>query len=340
MADDALHGSAPALRRDIVVIGASAGGVQVLLDLAAHLPAQFPAPILVVLHVGAHRSVLPELMNARDGNRALHPADGAALQPGMIYVAPPDQHMLVDEDRIRLYHGPKENHARPAIDPLFRTAALAYGPRVIGVVLSGRLDDGTAGLQAIKQCGGLAVIQDPVDAEHPDMPASALAHVSIDRCVAASQLTPTLVALVGTPVVPGMHAGAPEDPTREHLLREQAVSTGAGDPMEHLNAIGDQSRFSCPECAGVLWEIHGSRPPRYRCHTGHAFTLRSLAYTQDQRTDDALWSAMRALQEREALQRTLLDAGDAGGPGADGLATAVVRTHEHARQLRRMIESD
>jgi two-component system, chemotaxis family, protein-glutamate methylesterase/glutaminase len=342
MPDDAPHGSASPLRRDIVVIGASAGGVQVLLDLAAQLPEQFPAPILVVLHVGAHRSVLPELMNARDGNRALHPADGAALQPGMIYVAPPDQHMLVDEHRIRLYHGPKENHARPAIDPLFRTAALAHGPRVIGVVLSGRLDDGTAGLQAIKHCGGLAVIQDPVDAEHPDMPASALAHVRIDRCIAASQLAPTLEALVGTPVAPDVPASVSEDPAREHLLREQAVSAGAGDPMEHLNAIGHRSRFSCPECAGVLWEIDGSRPRRYRCHTGHSFTLRSLAYTQDQRTDDALWSAMRALQEREALQRSLADAAerDNGGRAGEALATAAGRTHEHARQLRRMIQSD
>lgn len=322
-------------RRDIIVIGASAGGVPVLLDFAAALPAAFPAAVLVVLHVGAHRSLLPELMSSRGGNRAMHPDDGQLLQHGTIHVAPPDHHMLVEEGLIRLQRGPKENHARPAIDPLFRSAALAHGPRVVGVVLSGRLDDGTAGLQAIKHCGGLAVVQDPADAQQPEMPVSALAHVEVDYCVPAAQLVQTLSALVDLPVT------TPTPPAPVELVCEQAITRGAGNPMEHLNAIGHTSRFTCPECAGVLWQLDGTRPRRYRCHTGHGFTLRTLAYSQDLSTDDALWTAMRALQEREALQRVMVETGDSDGRGTRGvqLAGHADRTGAQAEQLRQMLQA-
>jgi two-component system, chemotaxis family, protein-glutamate methylesterase/glutaminase len=335
MTSDAMRDPAPAHPRDLVVIGASAGGVRVLLDLAAALPADFAACVLVVLHVGAHRSVLPELMGARGALPARHPLDGEALQRGMIFIAPPDQHMLIDGERIRLTRGPKENHARPAIDPLFRTAALAHGARVIGVVLSGRLDDGTAGLQSIKQCGGLAVVQDPLDAEQPEMPGSANTHVDVDACVPAAQLAQTLVSLVDAPFIASPQAA----PSR--IVLDQAVSVGRGDPMEHLQALGQPSRFSCPECAGVLWELDGTRPRRYRCHTGHGFTLRSLAYTQKVGTDEALWGAMRALQEREAVLRTLeqADEADADGRVGEALIDEANRTGENAERLRKMIVS-
>jgi two-component system chemotaxis response regulator CheB len=188
--------------RDLVVIGASAGAVPVLLELAKRLPADFPAAVLVVLHVGTHRSLLPDLLKGCGALQARHAADGQALQAGTIEVAPPDQHMLVEGDRIRLQHGPKEHHARPAIDPLFRSAALAQGPHVIGVLLSGCLDDGTAGLRAIKQCGGMAVVQDPDDAEQPEMPRSAMAHVDVDCCMPGSELADILMRLVARPLVP------------------------------------------------------------------------------------------------------------------------------------------
>lgn len=293
---------AAALRRDVVVIGASAGGFSVLLELVAGLPANFPASVLVVLHVGSHPSVLPELFNKRGLLPAIHPRSGQVLRPGTIYVAPPDHHMLVEDDAICLTRGAKEHHARPAIDPLFRSAAIACGARVIGVVLSGRLDDGTAGVQAIKQCGGLVVVQDPADAEQASMPASACAHVAVDRCVPRAVLADTLIAMVGLPVPP--HA------VPNRLVCEQRISTGTSgeDPMEDLNAIGKPSTFACPDCSGVLWEISGSHPLRYRCHTGHGYSLRSLAHTQCTNTDKALWSAFRALQEREELLRALATA--------------------------------
>lgn len=188
--------SRPTSPRDLVVIGASAGAVPVLLDLATRLPADFPAAVLVVLHVGAHRSVLPDLLKGCGALAARHAVDGETLQAGTIEIAPPDQHMLVEGDRIRLQHGPKENHARPAIDPLFRSAAHAQGAHVIGVLLSGCLDDGTAGLRAIQQCGGVTVVQDPADAVHPEMPRSALAHVDVDYCVSGADLADTLLRLV------------------------------------------------------------------------------------------------------------------------------------------------
>jgi two-component system, chemotaxis family, protein-glutamate methylesterase/glutaminase len=333
--DDAARADAPA--RDLVVIGASAGGVSVLLDLAAALPADFPACVLVALHVGAHRSLLPELMGARGPLRAVHPHDGQALQRGTIFIAPPDHHMLVEDGRIRLNRGPRENHARPAIDPLFRTAALSHGQRVIGVVLSGRLDDGTAGLQAIKRCGGLAVVQDPRDAEYSDMPRSACDHVDVDICVPATRLAGCLLDCVRAPTT----SNAPRAP--DDIVTDQAISAGTGDPMDNLNAIGHPSRFACPECSGVLWEIDGSSPRRYRCHTGHGFTLRALAKTQDAATEDALWGAMRALQEREALLREMAKDADPAGRGDDGredLVETAERVARHGEQLRDMITSD
>ena len=187
------------VRRDLIVVGASAGGVSALLALCAQLPADLPAAVLIVLHIGTHTSVLPALLTSRGNDRAVHAEHGQRIEPGTLYLAPPDHHMLVEDGRIRLTRGPKEHHTRPAIDPLFRTAALDYGPRTIGVVLTGRLDDGTAGLQAIKDRGGLAVVQDPADAEHPSMPRSALQSVRVDGCVPLAELGQTLARWLQAP---------------------------------------------------------------------------------------------------------------------------------------------
>lgn len=282
-------------RRDIIVIGASSGGVRLLLDMAAALPVPVPASILLVQHIGTHESVLPELLMRHGRNPAMHARSGFAIEPGRIYVAPPDHHMLVAGNEIRLTREAKENHTRPAIDPLFRSAAVSMGPRVIGVVLSGRLDDGTAGLQAIKACGGLAVVQEPADAEAPDMPASASANVAVDHYVTSATLAGTLMRLTNEP------AGLPRVAAPPELMHEFQLSMGEGNAMEQLDAIGRPSKIVCPDCNGVLWEINDSHPPRYRCHTGHAYTQRTLEHTQGTRTDEALWNALRALQEREAL---------------------------------------
>jgi two-component system, chemotaxis family, protein-glutamate methylesterase/glutaminase len=305
------------ISQQAVFIGASAGGVYAMLDLVAELPGGFPAPVFFVQHIGTHRSQLASLLSERGPNRAVDAKEGEVPAAGTIYIAPPDHHMLLEGGVIRLSRGPKEHHARPAIDPLFRSAALDCGPRAVGVVLTGRLDDGSAGLRAIKDCGGIAVVQDPADAHEPSMPQSAMAAVQVDHVVALREMGRLLLELAQ----PRADLPAVEPPS--DLRREYAAARG-DHAVENLKAIAEPSMFSCPDCGGVLFELNHKQPVRYRCHTGHAFSLRSLAATQEQVTDAALWSGLRTLQEKEALLRRLarVQARDGIGDAADLLREA------------------
>jgi two-component system chemotaxis response regulator CheB len=318
--------------RHVVVVGASAGGVRALLRLAAQLPAGFPAPVCTVLHVGSHASRLPELLSAAGANPAVHARSGERLQPGRIHVAPPDHHLLLQGDVMRLTRGPREHHTRPAIDPLFRSTALSAGPRAVGVLLTGSLDDGVAGLQAIKQCGGQVVVQDPHDAQEPGMPLAALRAVHADHCVSLPAMGELLVRLVTQPVA----AGPLRAPAR--LEREHAAGLTGKDSIDDLRAVSAPSTLACPDCGGVLWEIEGAAPPRYRCHTGHAYSLFSLGDAQAQATEQALWAAIRALHERELLLRKVADvdrsAGDEQHAGrATEEADSVARQMQVLREL-------
>ena len=312
----------------IIAIGASAGGVEAMLRLAPQLPAGFPAPILLVVHIGAHPSLMPELLNARGPNRAVFARTGAVPAAGTIYVAPPDEHLLLENGTIRLSRGPKEHHTRPAIDPLFRSMALDAGPRAIGVVLTGLLDDGCAGMQAIKACGGTTVVQDPADAAEPSMPRAALECVDVDHVVRLDGLAALLSGLAEMPVkaakpaaVATVAATAIAD-APDRLRVEHAITLGNAH-MRELATIGTPSAFTCPDCGGALFEIHQSSPPRFLCHTGHAFSLRSLALTHEAITDHALWSGLRALQEKEAVLRRLAHArGHEAASAAAALAEA------------------
>ncbi len=282
----------------VIVIGASAGGVSALSTLVSQLPSTFPAPILVVLHVGSHRSILPEILSARGPLPAAHAKHEEALVAGRVYVAPPNRHLLIENGHVRLTKGPKEHFTRPAIDPLFVSAALTYGPAAVGVILTGTMDDGTAGLQAIKACGGLAVVQDPQDALEPSMPCSALKHVQIDHCGPIDGMADVLGALIVS-----TSEMSPEKPP--HLLHEQALALAQGDPMEHLSAIASPSTFVCPDCSGSLWQLDKTSPIRSRCHTGHAYTLKTLQHALKETADQALWKAVRALQEQSILLGTV-----------------------------------
>jgi two-component system chemotaxis response regulator CheB len=322
---------------DLVVIGASVGGVPALRRLVAELPEGLPAALCVVQHVGARPSLLPELLTAVGPLPALHPEDGQRLQHGHVYVAPPDHHLLVDGPLLRLSRGPREHHTRPAVDPLFRSAALSYGPRAIGVLLTGALDDGSAGMAAIQACGGLTVVQDPADAEDPSMPAAALQAVRVDHCVPLSRLAPLLAELVATPA-----PAASEPPPQRLVIEHLAATHGGMRNMDELSKIGRPSTLVCPDCHGTLWELKGNGPLRYRCHTGHAFSLRSLAAQQSQATEEALWSALRALQEKELLLHKVADlermAGDeTRAQQATAQATEVAM---HLRALRRLVEHE
>lgn len=310
----------------LVVIGASAGGVHALLEIAQKLPASFPAPVCVVQHIGGNPSLLPELMRFRGPNHAMHPEDGQLLTPGTLHVAPPDMHMLVDGERLRLKRGPKENHARPAIDPLFRSAAHSMGPGVIGVILTGQMDDGTVGLKAVKDCGGIAVVQDPADAAEPEMPRSALRHVEVDHCVPLAQIAGLLASLVGS------REPRARPPVPQEVVREVAINMGDGN-VEDLENIATPSTLTCPDCHGSLWEMKKARPLRYRCHTGHAFSSLSLARAQKDSAEESLWNTIRALREREMLLRRM--AGISAAVGDEGQAAAgMAQAEKLAQQVR------
>lgn len=317
----------------LVVLGASAGGVSALMHLVQTLPAGFPAPLCIVLHVGANHSVLPELLAAKGPHPAVHARDRQLLTPGVIHIAPPDHHMLVEGRFLRLTRGPRENHTRPAVDPLFRSAALAWGPRVIGVILTGQLDDGTAGLAAIKKCGGTAVVQDPATAEEPSMPQNALAYVDVDYIVALDDMPALLSRLVKQP-------SSPEVPPPDAVQREVAINRGE-DLVDNLGRIAEPAGIACPDCGGGLWEVKASEQLRYRCHTGHAFGARALERAQAEAGEEALRGSVRALQERELLLRRMASVADAtGDTGQAGAARRQAdRLQAQVRELRNFASS-
>ena len=318
--------------KQVVVIGASAGGVKALTALVRDLPPDFPAALLVVLHIGAHRSVLPQILARAGSLPALHAEDDETMEPATIYVAPPDHHLLVVDGKMRLSRSAKEHHSRPAIDPLFRSAALAYGSGAIGVVLTGRLDDGTAGLQAIKAYGGAAIVQDPADAEVPDMPESALRYVDVDHCAPLADLAGLLVRL--TKQEPGA-APDPESPVPAH---EQAILLAEEHSMEHLAEIAVPSTFVCPDCHGGLWEIVDAQPRRFRCHTGHAFTIRTLQESLATTSEESLWNARRALQERLFVLREMGKSEPAEAPSRATIEGAASAIESQLQELERLME--
>jgi two-component system chemotaxis response regulator CheB len=275
------------MNHDVVAIGASAGGLDVLRAMVEELPASLPASVFVVTHTPAtYPSPLPELLSRRGGLPASHPLHGERIVPGRIYVAAPDNHLLVRPGSMEVVRGAKENGHRPAVDALFRTASAAYGPRVIGVVLSGHQDCGTAGMASIKARGGISVIQAPGSALVPEMPQSVLARVPVDHVVEPRELPGLLVRLVATP------AGAE---TRPEAFVQQLEGDVLGMPAELV----------CPLCQGVLTEAQPGVFEHFRCHVGHAFSLDSLVREQGEEMERALWAAVRSLEEGAALSRRL-----------------------------------
>jgi two-component system, chemotaxis family, protein-glutamate methylesterase/glutaminase len=287
---------------DIIVIGASAGGVEALSQLVRGLPGDLAAAVFVVLHVPAHgTSVLPSILSRNGPLPARHPDDGEPIEHGKIYVAPPDSHLLIRRGQVRLSRGPRENGHRPSVDPLFRTAARSYGRRVVGVVLSGSLDDGTAGLSAVKQRGGKAIVQDPDDALYPGMPRSALESVDVDHRLPVSQIAPILVGLADEPVEEGA------EPVPDDMDIESEMAAFELDALQNDQRPGTPSAFACPDCAGVLWELQDGELIRFRCRVGHAWTANSLLAQQSEGIETALWTALRALEERAALSNRIAE---------------------------------
>lgn len=284
----------------IIVIGASAGGMAALKQLVAQLPQDFPAPIFIVHHMSANTTgeVLVKVLNESGNLKCVHAHDNQAFKSGTIYLAPSDQHMMIAKGKILVTKGARENRSRPAIDPLFRSAAVAYGNRVIGIILTGYLDDGTSGMMAIKRCGGVCVAQDPEDASYPDMPQSVIVNVGADYCLPIAEMGALLANLVSRELP--KNEPAPDDIVIEAKIAQRVLSD-----LPSVEALGDQVPFNCPDCGGVLWQIKKGKLIRYRCHTGHAFTSSVLLAQQTVKIEETLWVALRMFEERQNLLVTM-----------------------------------
>ena len=287
----------------IIVIGASAGGFEAFKQVISGLPADFAAPIFIVWHMSPDvKGILPHVLNRQNTIPATQAVNDEIIRQRHIYVAPPDYHLLIERDRIRITHGPKENRFRPAVDPLFRSAAYHYGNRVIGIVLSGALGDGTAGLWTVKDFGGTTIVQDPREAEVPSMPESALRQVQIDHCVSISELPQLLVNLCSQPLPPKKDAMDPEKVKKEIDI---AAEENALD--KNSLSMGQLSPYTCPECHGVLTRLQDANLVRYRCHTGHAYSVDALLASITEKVEDSLYSAIRGMDESIILLNHLGD---------------------------------
>lgn len=284
--------------RNIIVIGASAGGFDALKTLVKDLPPDLLASIFVVWHMSPDvTGILPQVLERNGALPAKNAEDGEKIRPNQIYVAPPDHHLLVVNSHVRVTRGPKENRFRPAVDPLFRSAAYSYGARVIGVILTGALDDGTSGLWAVKHHGGVAVVQDPSDAEIPSMPLNAMREVEIDHIVPVSEMADLLVRLSREPLADSSEEVMEDDKQTAFEVGVAGEDKGTMDVMK----FGAPTPYTCPECHGVLFQLRDGNRPRYRCHTGHAFSSDSLLASVTESIEESLWSAIRCIEESVIL---------------------------------------
>jgi two-component system chemotaxis response regulator CheB len=311
---------------DIIVIGASAGGVEALPRLISALPADLPASVFVVLHIPPQGpNLLPQIIRRTASLKVAHGIDGEKFRKGRVYVAPPDFHMQLDGARVRLSRGPRENFHRPSIDALFRTAAVSYGRRVAGVILTGNLDDGTAGLHAVKRGGGIAIVQDPKEALVPAMPQSALRNVKVNHCLPLSKIGPLLLRLATTLDIAK---------TKGKAMEKRIISL-----KEMEKRYGLPTSFVCPECNGPLWETKPGASLQFRCHVGHAYSPDSLLADHADGLERALWSAVRTFDERSALLRRLQERkyhSESVGKNYEARA----KEHEkHANAIRKLLQT-
>ena len=318
--------------KDIVVVGASAGGIEALRVLVGKLPADLPASLFIVLHTSPDApSMLADILDRSGRLPALTPTNGERIRPGTIYVAPPDRHLLIEPNRVRVTRGPKENRFRPAIDPLFRSAAQTYGPRVVGIILTGYLDDGTAGLWTVKQLGGTAVVQDPADALVPYMPLNAVTHVKVDYCLPLEEIAPVLVRLTSEAVEEKGAYQVPKEVEIEVNIAKEQKALDAG-----VLQLGEPSNYACPECHGVLLQMREGTLFRFRCHTGHAYSIESLLTDITEKMDDALWNSIRAFEEGELFMRHMaqhLDHGE-NSQSAESILKRADETKRRANLMR------
>jgi two-component system chemotaxis response regulator CheB len=317
----------------VIAIGGSVGAIGAIQQLCQSLSPEAAAAICLVIHVGPMgRDHLADIFGHRCPIPFATAAEGEALKSGRAYVAPADRHLLILNGVIRLGRGPRENLARPALDPLFRSAGLSFGSRAIGVVLTGMLSDGAAGLSDLKRCGGVTVVQNPTDSEAPDMPLAALRASDVDYRVSLSDMGDLLMRLVGEPA--GAGASCPED-----IQFEVEIALGRPFGTHEAFQLGDPVPLSCPACGGVLSQIRRSSNLRFRCQVGHGFTAEALESQQEGSIDQALRVALRILEERALLTQKMAD--EARGRGrllsAQSFEQRTKESREHVETLREAI---
>ena len=325
---------------DIIVIGGSAGGIQALRELVSGLPPDLPATLFVVVHVQPYAvSRLPEILSRAGSLPATHASDGELVQRGRIYVAPPDRHLLVRQGRITLSRGPRENHSRPAIDPLFRSAARAYGSRVIGVVLSGALYDGSIGLLVVKTRGGIAIVQDPREAVIDSMPRSALKLVDADYVLAAADIASVLNEwVVRSSLEQGGEPVTDRDERLQSVMKQDFVEQAQDGRVEETTV------YTCPECGGVLWQDGAGSQVAFHCHVGHAYAPEILLSQKSEEFESALWASLRLLKEKATLTRQLATRARAGGNGgseeiANRIEEQAELDEQYARTIQELLEA-
>lgn len=308
----------------MIGVGASAGGLDALINIVRALPADLPAAICMVLHVPATgRSLLAGILGRYTDLDVRVPKDGEMLQPGRVYVAPPDRHLTVSGGRVELGRGPKENGVRPAVDPMLRSLAASYGSGAVAVILSGALGDGSLGATAVKQAGGIVIVQDPDDATVPSMPESAIRAVGdVDALLTAPEIGPALERLT---------AGGPE------LGEELAMNPGDALAESPERPVGPPSAFTCPECSGPLWEVSEGEIVNYRCRVGHAYSEDSMMIEQGSAVEAALWSALEALEERAEFLRRMARRHELRPQLHDRYAGAAADARDRADLIRRAL---
>jgi two-component system chemotaxis response regulator CheB len=318
--------------RDLVVVGASAGGLPALRTILGDLPAELPMAVLVVVHSSPDSpGGLAGVLDRHSTYPVTFARDGAEIAYGHVYVAPPDFHLTTDDGRLAVRRGPLENRFRPAVDPLFRSAAESHGKRVIAVVLSGSMDDGTHGLAVVKSHGGIAIVQSEEDALVPHMPVSAAHAVAVDHVIPASRMAAVIAGLVGKP-----HRVARR--SKEARSRKKRA---AGDPPPPSDPTRVPAVLTCPDCGGALWELDDHGRLRYRCHVGHGITSERLGRAQEEGVEESLWRAARALAEHGELRRRMASRAREGRLGAlaSGWEREAEESERRSDEIRRLLEA-
>ena len=323
----------------LVVVGASAGGVEALKEVVAGLPSDLAAAVGIVLHVSPNaESRLPGILARAGSLPAEQASDGEPILAGHVYVAPPDRHLLVRDGRWAVVRGPRENGFRPAIDPLFRSAAARFGRTVVAVVLSGTLTDGSAGAAAVSRVGGCVVVQEPADALFPEMPFATIMRDHPDRVLPVAEIAPAVVEMLANL----SQEDAVSDNDRKEMTLETSYAALERNAITGTDPPGEPSRMSCPACGGVLWEARDDEVLRFRCRVGHAYTADAVLDGQSESVDAALWAALRALHERaELADRVARRIRERSGLGADRFDAMAQEALEQAEVIRRsLLERD